>query len=214
MRNRIITGNGGSNKLKMQMAGFPDFDAFKAAAASGDLLCDLSALTAEEAPDGVQETGTPLTAANLITDETAVALGDPSANPTPETAFAALAAMLGGVADYVKDYGVRNNWNYRHWASNRLEIFRTLPSASLTINTASGALFTAAQPSVLNFPVTFSAIHDAEVEVTSATYPVLTCIRAVNANSITYQPFSTIARSQATAYRIQCYVIGIYTGTV
>lgn len=214
MRNRIIAGNGGSNKLKMQMAGFPDFDAFKAAAASGDLLCDLSALTAEEAPDGVQETGTPLTAANLITDETAAALGDPSANPTPETGFAAIARKLAQPADYVKAIGVKSNWYYRHWASNRIELHRVLPSASLTIQTAMGSLFTSANPASLTFPVQLSSVLDAEVEIASATYPVMTSVREVTTSGITYQPFSPVARAQTTAYRIQAHVVGIYVGEI
>lgn len=87
MRNRVITGNGKSNNLKMDMSNIDNFSQFKAAAAQGMLTADIVATTDGT---GTEVVGTPLTAENILTDETAEALGVASSDPTPEEAFESL----------------------------------------------------------------------------------------------------------------------------
>lgn len=85
----------GDNTSKVIRATAPDtYEQFRQALANGTLLADILTNYA-----GYEEPGTALSKQNLLTDETAEALGfNPENNPTPETVFAMLANGLARTA--------------------------------------------------------------------------------------------------------------------
>lgn len=94
MRDRVITGNGKSNLVKIDMSGYNSFAEFKSAAEAGTLTADIVAQTDGT---GTSVVGTPLTAENLLTDEAAENMGIISSDPTVNEAFESL-----GLTDEVK----------------------------------------------------------------------------------------------------------------
>lgn len=92
MQDTIIKGTGNSHTLKTVanfMSLYPTYDAFAAALVAGTLPVDISALVAA----GVQQQGTALNTANLLSATTATLLGL-TGNPTPNDAFLTLNSAI------------------------------------------------------------------------------------------------------------------------
>lgn len=95
MTDTIIKGTGNSRTLKTvpnAAALYPDFDAFLAAMIAGTLPIDIGPLN----PTGLQQHGTDLNKANLLTDETEKALWGSSANRTPDQALSQIKSLITG----------------------------------------------------------------------------------------------------------------------
>ncbi len=91
MKNGIIKGGGNSRYLKSVpdfLAQYPDYDSFAQAMASGTLPIDLNGVN----PQGWTQLGTPLDAANLLSDPTAGSMGLSEEESTPDVAFSHLNA--------------------------------------------------------------------------------------------------------------------------
>lgn len=82
-------------------------------------------------------------------------------------------------------------------------------NGTLTIQTATGSLYTSSGTSSITFPsgILSQAIY-ADVKAYTNNYPVLTALRSLSASGLTYQPISSISRASAT-YTIEAFVMGI-----
>ena len=82
-------------------------------------------------------------------------------------------------------------------------------SGTLTIQTATGSLYTSANTASITLPsgILSQAIY-ADVKVYTNSYPILTALRSLSASGLTYQPISSISRASAT-YTIEAFVMGI-----
>lgn len=88
MKDRRIKGNGTSSFVKMAMDGITTFEQFLAAAKAGTLTADI---TANNASTAIDEEGTPLTKANLMSPTAAAAFNLEDDTATPSLAFESLA---------------------------------------------------------------------------------------------------------------------------
>ena len=82
-------------------------------------------------------------------------------------------------------------------------------NGTLTIQTATGSIYTSASASSITFPsgVLSQAIY-ADVKAYTNSYPILTALRSLSASGLTYQPISSLSRASAT-YTIEAFVMGI-----
>lgn len=82
-------------------------------------------------------------------------------------------------------------------------------SGTLAIQTATGSLYTSANPASITFPpgMLSQAIY-ADVKAYTNNYPILTALRSLSESGLTYQPISSLSRASAT-YTIEGFVAGL-----
>lgn len=92
MKDRVIKGNGKSSNVFFNLDGVSTFDDFKAANTGGTLQADV---TANNSGTGTDEVGTPLSKANLLSDNTVATLGL-TGDATVDDALGELASSVYG----------------------------------------------------------------------------------------------------------------------
>lgn len=118
----------------------------------------------------------------------------------------ALDFLLGIANIEVKSSG---NW-FKYIELGSLVLGWFMFSGTLTIQTATGSLYTSASPSTITFPseLALSQAIFADVRIFTNSYPIETALRTLTANNLTYQPLSTLSRASAT-YSIEGFVAGL-----
>ena len=115
--------------------------------------------------------------------------------------------FLLGISDIeVKTSG---NW-FKYIELGSLVLGWFMFSGTLTIQTATGSLYTSASPSTITFPseLALSQAIFADVRIFTNSYPIETALRTLTASNLTYQPLSTLSRASAT-YSIEGFVAGL-----
>ena len=117
----------------------------------------------------------------------------------------ALDFLLGIANVEVKSSG---SWKYIELGNLVLGWF--MFNGTLTVQTATGSLYTSASPSTITFPseLALSQAIFADVRIFTNSYPIETALRTLTANNLTYQPLSTLSRASAT-YSIEGFVAGL-----
>lgn len=118
----------------------------------------------------------------------------------------ALDFLLGIANIEVKSSG---NW-FKYIELGSLVLGWFMFSGTLTIQTATGSLYTSASPSTITFPseLALSQALFADVRIFTNSYPIETALRTLTASNLTYQPLSTLSRASAT-YSIEGFVAGL-----
>lgn len=104
---------------------------------------------------------------------------------------------------------IHSSGSWRYIVFGKLIIAWVSYSASLTLQTAIGSMYTQSSVSNITFPsgLNMTTPIYANINVIPSGYPILTAIRSLSPSGATYQAMSTSARSSA-AYTINCLVVG------
>ena len=104
---------------------------------------------------------------------------------------------------------IKTNGSWRYVTMGNLFMGWINFNGTLTIQTATGSIYTSASASSITFPsgVLSQAIY-ADVKAYTNNYPILTALRSLSASGLTYQPISSLSRASAT-YTIEAFVMGI-----
>lgn len=218
MKNRLITNTGNSNLIKMALNSSMSWEQFRAAAIAGTLPADIVATTDGT---GTSQVGTPLTEANLLTSETATALGVSSSDPTINEAFESLevtqsvidalaaigittsgpiAQTLLDVAEalgvsYVVESGGNNYWKWKKYSDGTFQAWRFSSegsTGSLTQIGSSGIYNSS--PAQVTFPTDL-------IGITSITSCVVEC--APSANYFLLMGYNRLTTTGCYAYYLR-----------